>query len=36
MLVGQTPRLFLIAAVPLMLASSAAFVASFQLKDRSP
>jgi AAHS family 4-hydroxybenzoate transporter-like MFS transporter len=36
MLVGQTPRLFLMAAVPLMLASAAAFVAAFHAKDRSP
>lgn len=35
MLVGATPRLFLYAAVPLMLAATAALVASVVHKDRS-
>jgi AAHS family 4-hydroxybenzoate transporter-like MFS transporter len=35
MLVGTTPRLFLMAAVPLMLAAAAALVAGTLRKDRS-
>jgi AAHS family 4-hydroxybenzoate transporter-like MFS transporter len=35
MLVGKTPRLFLLAAIPLVLASLAAFVAATQARNRS-
>jgi AAHS family 4-hydroxybenzoate transporter-like MFS transporter len=34
LLVGTTPRLFLLAAVPLMLAAAAALVAGTLRKDR--